>query len=242
MEWFALWQAESRLVPALPDKSQHTGEPQYTFWWKVGIQGDGAVRWRAHVSVSSHTDPNQASVFWVSFCCSDCRCPSCSFPALLDSGVKRFSCPNPRCRKVGREVSFYIYIWIVVLWAALMAQVSAGHPHADSQHGFACLPFHERKWRLLLCEWWLIWLQRWGLSWHSSPKALYPFYAIFLKGQILCKKCEGLCVWYTVPPFSYCAFCHSIVLTYSSLHACTHAHSSCHFQSPVTLWLKNWLS
>ncbi|XP_036788838.2 E3 ubiquitin-protein ligase RNF216 isoform X2 [Manis pentadactyla] len=27
------------------------------------------------------------------------RCPSCSFPALLDSGVKRFSCPNPRCRK-----------------------------------------------------------------------------------------------------------------------------------------------
>ncbi|XP_063502134.1 E3 ubiquitin-protein ligase RNF216 isoform X3 [Symphalangus syndactylus] len=27
------------------------------------------------------------------------RCPSCSFPALLDSDVKRFSCPNPHCRK-----------------------------------------------------------------------------------------------------------------------------------------------
>ncbi|MEJ1272512.1 hypothetical protein NN561_003363 [Cricetulus griseus] len=27
------------------------------------------------------------------------RCPSCSFPALLDREVKRFSCPNPCCPK-----------------------------------------------------------------------------------------------------------------------------------------------
>ncbi|CAL1588793.1 unnamed protein product [Knipowitschia caucasica] len=27
------------------------------------------------------------------------RCPFCSFPALLDKGISRFSCPNPRCRK-----------------------------------------------------------------------------------------------------------------------------------------------
>ncbi|XP_042560359.1 E3 ubiquitin-protein ligase RNF216 [Clupea harengus] len=27
------------------------------------------------------------------------RCPSCSFPALLDKAVSLFSCPNPRCRK-----------------------------------------------------------------------------------------------------------------------------------------------
>lgn len=27
------------------------------------------------------------------------RCPFCNFPALLDKGIPRFSCPNPRCRK-----------------------------------------------------------------------------------------------------------------------------------------------
>ncbi|XP_033827469.1 E3 ubiquitin-protein ligase RNF216 [Periophthalmus magnuspinnatus] len=27
------------------------------------------------------------------------RCPFCKFPALLDRGISRFSCPNPRCRK-----------------------------------------------------------------------------------------------------------------------------------------------
>ena len=27
------------------------------------------------------------------------RYPSCSFPALLDRDLKRFSCPNPRCQK-----------------------------------------------------------------------------------------------------------------------------------------------
>ncbi|XP_051063333.1 E3 ubiquitin-protein ligase RNF216-like [Phodopus roborovskii] len=27
------------------------------------------------------------------------RCPSCSYPALLDADVERFSCPNPRCSK-----------------------------------------------------------------------------------------------------------------------------------------------
>ncbi|XP_053550575.1 E3 ubiquitin-protein ligase RNF216 [Bombina bombina] len=27
------------------------------------------------------------------------RCPSCNFPAVLDKGVDRFSCPNPHCRK-----------------------------------------------------------------------------------------------------------------------------------------------
>uniref|UniRef100_A0A3B4AZF2 RING-type domain-containing protein n=1 Tax=Periophthalmus magnuspinnatus TaxID=409849 RepID=A0A3B4AZF2_9GOBI len=28
------------------------------------------------------------------------RCPFCKFPALLDRGISRFSCPNPRCRKL----------------------------------------------------------------------------------------------------------------------------------------------
>uniref|UniRef100_A0A8C5Q0V2 Ring finger protein 216 n=1 Tax=Leptobrachium leishanense TaxID=445787 RepID=A0A8C5Q0V2_9ANUR len=37
----------------------------------------------------------------ISAACADqlVRCPSCSFPALLDKDVDRFSCPNPNCRK-----------------------------------------------------------------------------------------------------------------------------------------------
>ncbi|XP_020864190.1 E3 ubiquitin-protein ligase RNF216 [Phascolarctos cinereus] len=37
----------------------------------------------------------------VAAACADelVRCPFCNFPALLDSEVKWFSCPNPRCRK-----------------------------------------------------------------------------------------------------------------------------------------------
>ncbi|KAM4632256.1 E3 ubiquitin-protein ligase RNF216 isoform 2-T2 [Discoglossus pictus] len=37
----------------------------------------------------------------ISAACADelVRCPSCSFPAVLDKGVDRFSCPNPHCRK-----------------------------------------------------------------------------------------------------------------------------------------------
>ncbi|KFZ50510.1 E3 ubiquitin-protein ligase RNF216, partial [Antrostomus carolinensis] len=37
----------------------------------------------------------------VAAACADelVRCPFCNFPALLDNGVKWFSCPNPRCRK-----------------------------------------------------------------------------------------------------------------------------------------------
>ncbi|OCT63962.1 ring finger protein 216 L homeolog isoform X1 [Xenopus laevis] len=37
----------------------------------------------------------------ISAACADqlVRCPSCSFPALLDKDVDRFSCPNPHCRK-----------------------------------------------------------------------------------------------------------------------------------------------
>ncbi|XP_026580862.1 E3 ubiquitin-protein ligase RNF216-like [Pseudonaja textilis] len=39
----------------------------------------------------------------VAAACADelVRCPFCNFPALLDKEVKRFSCPNPCCRKVG---------------------------------------------------------------------------------------------------------------------------------------------
>ncbi|MEE6522319.1 hypothetical protein FKM82_020808, partial [Ascaphus truei] len=45
----------------------------------------------------------------ISAACADelVRCPFCSFPAVLDKGVERFSCPNPRCRKVRTLVSWF---------------------------------------------------------------------------------------------------------------------------------------
>ncbi|ELW69920.1 E3 ubiquitin-protein ligase RNF216 [Tupaia chinensis] len=103
------------------------------------------------------------------------RCPSCSFPALLDSDVKRFSCPNPRCRKdwisenniiETMEVIVEPMEQMILFTFTMSLSISSCHSEGS------CLHVH---------------LSEWMVTMGSQQLKAHP-----KSGPETCRKCQGL--------------------------------------------------